>query len=115
MLHNSGSIASFVIHVFSLLKFHPNLHGAQIVGPKSTTVPQSGLDTKARDGPLAQLITTKIVTTNIDPQGQLLYNPINWANASDVFFSPTTNWLQPPVNTVINGRADAFSQRLVSP
>ncbi|KAF4616286.1 hypothetical protein D9613_008331 [Agrocybe pediades] len=83
-----------------------------IVGPKSTTVPKSGLDTKARDGPLAQLIVDQIVNNNADPQGQLLYNPINWANASDVFFAPGTNWLQPPVKTVINGRQDAFSQRL---
>jgi hypothetical protein len=83
-----------------------------IAGPKSTTVPQSGLDTKARDGPLAQLITNQIVENNADPQNLLLYNPINWANASDVFFAPGTNWLQPPVLTTINGRADAFSQRL---
>lgn len=57
------------------------------------------------------LITTKIVTSNIDPDGELLYNPINWANAGDVFFAPGTNWLQPPVDLTINGRADAFSQR----
>ncbi|PPQ84793.1 hypothetical protein CVT25_007425 [Psilocybe cyanescens] len=83
-----------------------------IAGPKSTTVPQSGLDTKARDGPLAQLIVKQIVNANADPQDLLMYNPINWANASDIFFAPGTDWLQPPVRTVINGRADAFSQRL---
>ncbi|KIM38039.1 hypothetical protein M413DRAFT_448078 [Hebeloma cylindrosporum] len=83
-----------------------------IAGPKSTTVPKSGLDTKARNGPLAQLITKQITQANADPQNQLLYNPINWANASDVFFAPGTDWLQPPVLTTINGRADAFSQRL---
>ncbi|KAF8884720.1 hypothetical protein CPB84DRAFT_1837997 [Gymnopilus junonius] len=81
-----------------------------IAGPKSTTVPQAGLDTKARDGPLAQLITDRIVDDNADPQNVLMYNPTNWANASDVFFAPGTNWLQPPVRTTINGRADAFSK-----
>ncbi|KAF8198537.1 hypothetical protein BJ912DRAFT_1074631 [Pholiota molesta] len=83
-----------------------------IAGPKSTTVPQSGLDTKARDGPLAMLIVDQIVNNNADPTAQLLYNPINWANADNVFFGPTDNWLQPPVATTVNGRADAFSQRL---
>ncbi|KAH9478024.1 Peptidase S41 family protein ustP [Psilocybe cubensis] len=83
-----------------------------IAGPKSTTIPQAGLDTKARDGPLAQLIVKQIVNANADPQDLLMYNPVNWANASNIFFAPGTDWLQPPVNTVINGRADAFSQRL---
>ncbi|PPQ65798.1 LOW QUALITY PROTEIN: hypothetical protein CVT26_000383 [Gymnopilus dilepis] len=85
---------------------------AHIAGPNSGAVPQAGLDTKARDGPLAQLITDRIVNDNADPQNLLLYNPTNWANASNVFFAPGTNWLQPPVRTTINGRADAFSQRL---
>ncbi|KAF9479493.1 hypothetical protein BDN70DRAFT_932553 [Pholiota conissans] len=83
-----------------------------IVGPKSTTVPQSGLDTKARDGPLAMLIVDQIVNNNADPNNELLYNPTNWPDANNVFFPPTDNWLQPPVLTTINGRADAFSQRL---
>jgi len=60
---------------------------------------------------LAQLITKQITQANADPENLLLYNPINWANASDVFFAPGTDWLQPPVLTTINGRADAFSQR----
>jgi hypothetical protein len=60
---------------------------------------------------LAQLITKQITQANADPQNLLLYNPINWANASDVFFAAGTDWLQPPVSTTINGRADAFSQR----
>ncbi|KJA21567.1 hypothetical protein HYPSUDRAFT_55453 [Hypholoma sublateritium FD-334 SS-4] len=110
--------SSKVDHFHTLTSFFKTNNGggficaAHIVGPKSTTVPQAGLDTKARDGPLAMLITTKIVTSNIDPDGELLYNPVNWANASDVFFAPGTNWLQPPVDLTINGRADAFSQRL---
>ncbi|KAJ6612739.1 hypothetical protein B0H10DRAFT_2051737 [Mycena sp. CBHHK59/15] len=83
-----------------------------IVGPKSTTVPQAGLDTKARDGPLAQQIVQQIVENNADPDQELLYNPLNWRNASNVLFSATDNWLLPPVNLNINGHADAFSQRL---
>jgi len=58
------------------------------------------------------LIVDQIVNNNADPTAQLMYNPTNWANANDVFFGPTDNWLQPPVLTTINGRADAFSQRL---
>ncbi|KAF5324377.1 hypothetical protein D9619_011355 [Psilocybe cf. subviscida] len=83
-----------------------------IAGPKSTTVPQAGLDTKCRAGPLAQLIVDQIANHNADPNERLLFNPTNLANANDVFFSPTTDWLQPPVRTIINGRVDEFSQRL---
>jgi len=62
---------------------------------------------------LAQLIVKQIVEANADPNELLLYNPVNWANASNVFFAPGTDWLQPPVKTVINGRQDAFSQRSI--
>lgn len=81
------------------------------MGPKSTTVPQAGLDTTARAGPLAQLIVQQIITTKADPETQLLYNPIQWRDANGTTFSADTNWLQPPVDRVINGRADAFGER----
>ncbi|KAF8808547.1 hypothetical protein BYT27DRAFT_7286544 [Phlegmacium glaucopus] len=83
-----------------------------IVGPKSTSVPQAGLDTKARDGPLAQLIVKQIIDANADPQQLLLYNPTNWPNASNVFLATTDDWLLPPVLITVNGRPDSFSQRL---
>lgn len=83
----------------------------QIIGPKDSTVPQAGLDTKTRAGPLAQLIVKQITEQNLDPQGQLLFNPIQWRNASNVFFAAGQDWLQPPVELTINGRSDAFSQR----
>ncbi|KIK68514.1 hypothetical protein GYMLUDRAFT_68368 [Collybiopsis luxurians FD-317 M1] len=83
-----------------------------IIGPKNTTVPQAGLYTEARDGPLAQMIVQSIIDNNIDPDQALLYNPKNWNNASNVAFAANENWLLPPVNVTINGRADAFSQRL---
>ncbi|KAJ3895302.1 hypothetical protein GG344DRAFT_39083 [Lentinula edodes] len=83
-----------------------------IVGPKNTTVPQAGLDTKARDGPLARLIVQQIIQSNVDPDQDLLYNPLNWDNASNVGFAADDDWLLPPVNLTINGHADAFSQRL---
>ncbi|KAJ6588635.1 hypothetical protein B0H19DRAFT_1100376 [Mycena capillaripes] len=83
-----------------------------IVGPKSTSVPQAGLDTKARDGPLARLIVQQIVEKNLDPDQELLYNPQNWNDANNVQFPATDNWLLPPVNVQINGHTDAFSQRL---
>lgn len=85
----------------------------QIVGPKSTTVPQAVLDTMTRDGPLAQLIVKQIVGANADPENQLLYNPLQWNNATNVPFGATEDWLQPPVAKTINGRRDAFSQRCV--
>ncbi|KAJ3759694.1 hypothetical protein EV360DRAFT_41436 [Lentinula raphanica] len=83
-----------------------------IVGPKNTTVPQAGLDTKARDGPLARLIVQQIIENNLDPDQDLLYNPLNWRNATNVPFTADDDWLLPPVNLTINGHADAFSQRL---
>ncbi|KAF5389577.1 hypothetical protein D9757_004103 [Collybiopsis confluens] len=83
-----------------------------IVGPKNTTVPQAGLYTEARDGMLARLIVQQIIDQTLDPEQDLLYNPRNWNNASNVAFASDENWLLPPVNVTINGRADAFSQRL---
>ncbi|KAJ7240586.1 hypothetical protein C8J57DRAFT_1371544 [Mycena rebaudengoi] len=83
-----------------------------IIGPKSTTVPQAGLDTKTRAGPLAQAIVRRIVENNADPANQLLYNPLGWRNASNVFFGATENWLDPAVKVTLNGHKDAFSQRL---
>ncbi|KAG6885736.1 hypothetical protein C0993_010563 [Termitomyces sp. T159_Od127] len=83
-----------------------------IVGPKSTTVPQAGLDTETRDGPLAQLIVKQLVSGNVsDPNLDLLYNPLHWVNASNIPFAANNDWLQPPVEKVINGNQDAFSQR----
>lgn len=87
-----------------------NSRSAQIVGPSATTVPQAGLDTKARDGPLAQLIV-KAIVNGADPNAELLYNPTGFSNEDNVFFTSTTDWLQPPVDITVNGRADAFSQR----
>lgn len=84
---------------------------SQIAGPKLSTVPQAGLDTTARNGPLAQLIVKQIVDNNADPDGRLLYNPAGWTGADNMFFPADYNWLQPPVVKIINGRRDAFSQR----
>ncbi|KAI0074081.1 hypothetical protein K474DRAFT_1602120 [Panus rudis PR-1116 ss-1] len=88
-----------------------------LAGPKDTTIPQAGLDTKVGAGPLAQLITKTIIASpeTVDPNDLLLFNPINWAfhNGSELTeFGPTDNWLEPIVHTVINGRQDAFSPRM---
>ncbi|KAJ7501967.1 hypothetical protein B0H11DRAFT_2171208 [Mycena galericulata] len=83
-----------------------------IIGPASTTVPLAGLDSKARDGPLARQIVEQIIDKNFDPDQQLLYNPLQWTNPNNVPFAATDNWLLPPVNVQINGHADAFSQKL---
>lgn len=83
-----------------------------IIGPKNTTVPQAGLFTEARDGPLAQLIVQQIIDKKLDPDNQLLYNPVQWSAFNGTPFPATDNWLVPPVKKIINGRMDAFSQEL---
>ncbi|KAK7685580.1 hypothetical protein QCA50_011447 [Cerrena zonata] len=89
-----------------------------IVGPASTTVPQAGLDTETRAGPLAQLIVKTIVAdpSKVDPDDELLYNPINWASVNtagaQTQFGATDDWLEPLQKKTINGRADAFSPRM---
>ncbi|KAI3618701.1 hypothetical protein WG66_016461 [Moniliophthora roreri] len=82
-----------------------------IIGPKSTTEPQAGLDTAVRAGPLARMIVTKIVE-GADPEDLLLYNPVQWTNASHVTFANGTEWLKPLDHRKINGNEDLFSQRL---
>ncbi|KAM5543490.1 hypothetical protein V8D89_002741 [Ganoderma adspersum] len=85
-----------------------------IAGPKSTTEPQAGLDTETRAGPLAQLVVQTVAqNSSIDPQELLLYNSVSWEFAGNYSKMPAGyDWLQPPVNKRINGRADAFSQRI---
>ena len=75
-------------------------------------MPQAGLFTEARAGPLAQQIVTAI-SNGADPDFQLLYNPLNWAFANNTPFPAEFNWLANPVKKIINGRSDAFSQRSV--
>ncbi|KAI0092111.1 hypothetical protein BDY19DRAFT_884514 [Irpex rosettiformis] len=85
-----------------------------IVGPKPTSAPQAGLNTTARAAPLAQLIVKSILSNpKIDPNDNLLYNPINWAfPENNTFFPADFDWLDPAVHKVINGRPDAFSLTL---
>ncbi|KAI0754235.1 hypothetical protein C8Q80DRAFT_1265903 [Daedaleopsis nitida] len=82
-----------------------------IVGPKSTSEPQAGLDTATRAGPLAQEIV-KNIADGADPNHLLLYNSGSWAFANDSAMPFDYDWLASPVEKVINGRQDAFSQRL---
>jgi len=82
-----------------------------IVGPNPTSVPQAGLDTKARDQTIAQLIVAAI-DKGADPNDNLLYNPINWRSANGTDFPAESDWLVPPVDLTINGHRDMFSQRL---
>lgn len=44
---------------------------------------------------------------------ELLYSPQQWRDESDNFFAANANWLIPPVDKVINGHQDAFSQQYV--
>ncbi|PBK91572.1 hypothetical protein ARMGADRAFT_1054240 [Armillaria gallica] len=82
-----------------------------IIGPKKSTEPQAGLDSKIRAGPLAQLIVKNILD-GADPEELLSYGPQQWTNASHVPFPADYDWLSPVVKMSINGRADAFSPRL---
>ncbi|RDX51766.1 hypothetical protein OH76DRAFT_1346545 [Lentinus brumalis] len=82
-----------------------------IVGPKDTSDPQAGLDTETRAGPLAQLIA-KAAVSGKDPNGLLLYNSISWSFANNTYMPAGYDWLAEPVKKTINGRQDAFSQRL---
>ncbi|KAL1755659.1 hypothetical protein FB107DRAFT_274673 [Schizophyllum commune] len=81
-----------------------------IVGPKPTSEPQAGLDTTTRAGPLAQLIVRRIAE-GADPEEQLLYNPVQWRNATHQPFPVESDWLEPE-KVIINGHEDAFSQRM---
>ncbi|KIJ52329.1 hypothetical protein M422DRAFT_243123 [Sphaerobolus stellatus SS14] len=82
-----------------------------IIGPNPKSVPEAGLDTKARDPDIAQQIVQKIVQGG-DPNHVLEYSGANWRSANGTNFTSHTNWLVPPVHAVINGRQDMFSQRL---
>ncbi|KAF9526145.1 hypothetical protein CPB83DRAFT_858425 [Crepidotus variabilis] len=83
-----------------------------IMGESDATVPQSGLDTTTRAGPLAQLIVQRIVSDNADPDEVLSYNPTQWSNATHHQFPASRQWLKPANKLTINGRKDAFSERL---
>ncbi|KAJ7497391.1 hypothetical protein FB451DRAFT_1018980 [Mycena latifolia] len=82
-----------------------------IIGPKSTTEPQAGLDTCTRAGTIAQLIVDKI-NKGADPEELLSYHPSQWRNSSNIPFSVESHWLRPTVNLTINGHQDSFSPRL---
>ncbi|KAG7448573.1 uncharacterized protein BT62DRAFT_889155 [Guyanagaster necrorhizus] len=87
-----------------------------IIGPTSTTEPQAGLNTTARDPELARQVVQTIVDSSgtVDPNTILLYNPLGWHDIHNEQFNITDNWLVPPVAKVINRRSDAFSQTLGS-
>ena len=82
----------------------------QIVGPNPNSVPEAGLDTKARAPDIAQQLVQQIIA-GADPDQQLEYNPVNWRFANGTTFLAQTNWLRPSVHLTINGRQDMFSQR----
>ncbi|KAF5371732.1 hypothetical protein D9758_003447 [Tetrapyrgos nigripes] len=83
-----------------------------IVGPKNSSEPQAGLDTKARAGELAKLLVKTVVENHTDPHVLSLFNPRLWTNDDNVPFGPDADWMEPVVEETINGHLDAFSQRL---
>ena len=66
-----------------------------------------------RAGPLARLIARAAADPKADPDGWLgLYSSSAWAFANNTAMPSNYDFMEPPVEKRINGRADAFSQRL---
>ena len=66
-----------------------------------------------RAGPLARLIARAAADPKADPDGWLgLYSSSAWAFANNTAMPANYDFLEPPVERRVNGRADAFSQRL---
>lgn len=85
----------------------------QLAGPKNSTEPQGGFDTKARYNELASNMTQYISDSGLPLRGLLLYDPVRWENGnSSGFFPKDHNFFEPPVKTAVNGREDAFSQKI---
>ncbi|KZV95737.1 hypothetical protein EXIGLDRAFT_734781 [Exidia glandulosa HHB12029] len=84
-----------------------------IAGPNPNSVPQAGLDTKARAQQLAKDIVHRIVDDNADPDNNLLNNPLSWNFPNATAMPADFNWLDPGVPTVVNGRQDFFSVRMM--
>ncbi|KAG8748584.1 hypothetical protein FRC10_003718 [Ceratobasidium sp. 414] len=85
-----------------------------LAGPGPGTEPQPGLDGSVRAQDLAQKITTKIVANNtgVDPDQQMLYNPLSWHDVHSKPFPANFNWLDPAIQMQINGVQDKFSQKI---
>ena len=66
-----------------------------------------------RAGPLARLVARAAADPRADPDGWLgLYSSSAWAFANNTAMPSNYDFMEPPVEKRINGRADAFSQRL---
>ncbi|KAF9529420.1 hypothetical protein CPB83DRAFT_852655 [Crepidotus variabilis] len=83
-----------------------------LMGYSDKTYPQAGLDTTARAGPLAQIIVEQIITKDLDPRNRSRYNPARWRNAQHRPLPLNKNWLKTGPKLMINGKYDAFSERL---
>ncbi|KAG8762056.1 hypothetical protein FRC11_011441 [Ceratobasidium sp. 423] len=85
-----------------------------LAGPGPGTEPQPGLDGSVRAQDLAQKITAKIVANNtgVDPNREMLYNPLNWRDTKSQCFPADFNWLDPAINMRINDVPDKFSQKI---
>lgn len=85
------------------------------MGPSNLTEPQGGFDTRMRYNSLASNITATIIKENGKrvTRGSQLYDPINWLfGNSTAKFPPNYNFFEPPVQVVVNGQNDAFSQKI---
>jgi len=84
-----------------------------LAGPQSGPVPQPGFDSTVRVNDLNQAIVKKIVSTGVDVEQELLYQPTHHAYANSTgYFPEDYDWLAGAKEVTINGRKDKFSQRL---
>ena len=82
------------------------------MGPNAHSVPQPGLDTKLRAGPLVKKIAHKVIDEHADPEWRSGYNPAIWNFPNGTAMPENYNFLDPGVPTVVNGRQDNFSVRM---
>ncbi|KAG9080928.1 hypothetical protein FRC06_005995, partial [Ceratobasidium sp. 370] len=85
-----------------------------LAGPVPGLNKQPGFDGSVRAQDLPKKIVSKIVSNNagVDPNRELMYNPLNWKNANGDVFTSTFNWLNPSINAQVNGITDKFSQKI---
>jgi hypothetical protein len=68
-----------------------------IAGPSKGAVPQAGLDTKLRAGPLARKIVAAIASGNVDPDQKMMYHPIKYVMSPEADLNLVTYLMQPRV------------------
>lgn len=84
-----------------------------LAGPQPGLDVQPGLNGSVRAKDLPQKLVANIIanTTGVDATDSY-YNPSNWRDVNGQKFPANFNWLNPPVDMLVNGVLDKFSQRV---